>query len=226
VLVIWLLGLFSSAYAGGLQTDRPSNAYGALTVPSQAFQIESGVQVDLRAVEVFSIPATLRYGLNDSVELRLDSTLVEFGGKVFAPGLGVGCKVNFLDAGDMATGLLVASSIPYQGGPPVITTAGLLDMELGPVSGWGNLGLLGTSVKGKLFLLGSYSIGASMDLQGGYRAYAEHTGSIGGGLFDGLLQLGGRWSTSNLAFDGFYQTSMTGAGSHMLGAGVSYRWGG
>ena len=223
--MIWLFGFVSTAVAG-LQTDRPSNAASALTVPSQAIQVESGVQMALGPVDLFSIPATLRYGLTDSVELRLDTTLIQFGGQVFAPGLGVGCKVNFFDFGEMATGLLVASSIPYQGGPPVLTTAGLLDAQLGPVSGWGNLGLVGTSVLGKLYLMGTYSVGASMGLQGGYGVYAEHTGSLGSGLFDGVIQLGGGWSTSNLAFDGFYQTSITGSGAHMLGAGVSYRWGG
>lgn len=224
--MLWFLAAVSSAVAGGLQTDRPSIAASAQTVPSQSFQIESGLQMDLGLIDVLSLPATLRYGLTDTVELRLDTSLVEFGGRVYPPTLGLGSKINFLDSEEMDVGLLVGTSIPYQGGPLVINAAGLLDMALGPVSGWANLGLAGTSFTGQLYMLGTYSLGASMGLAGDYGLYAEHTGLLGGGGFNGLLQIGGGWSTTNLAFDGFYQTSVTIGGMHTLGAGVSYRWGG
>jgi hypothetical protein len=223
--MLGFLAILSTAVAGGLQTDRPSIAASAQTVPSQLFQIESGLQMDLGLIDVLSLPTTLRYGLNDTVELRLDTSLVEFGGKVYPPSLGLGCKLNFLDSEEMDVGLLVGSTIPYQGGPPAINAAGLLDMALGPVSGWANLGIVGGPSAGQLYLLGTYSLGASMGITEDYGLYAEHTGLVGGGGFNGLIQIGGGWSTSNLALDAFYQISITIGGMHTIGAGISYRWG-
>ena len=224
-MIVWIAALGANAMAGTIVTDRPSVATSARTVGQGAVQVETGAQLDTGPFDMLTLPTLVRYGLSDRNEIRFTTNVLGVADTIYVPTVGVEWKFNVVEDADTAVGVLVGTSMLPATGALTSYAAGLVDLTLGPVGAWTNVGLSTTSVTGQFLVVGTYSLGASMVLKGAYSAHLEYSGVVVGGLSGGGLQLGLTWAKDNLAFDGFVQPAFPGLNALTLGAGVSYRWG-
>lgn len=98
-------------------TDRPDQTESALTVPSGAFQMESGITAAYEdGARFLSVPNVLaRYGLHEKIELRLFSQILDIKANInqaqFMDDLQFGTKIQLLDKEGSNTSIAILSHL-------------------------------------------------------------------------------------------------------------------
>ena len=114
--------MWSGLMLGQLDTDRPDHTESPLTIPKNALQIETGIQLgvqedDINSIQQILLPTSLfRYGIAKGLELRLEHTYesikVDQKRSSGFNDLALGAKVNLLDADKTAIGFMSRALIP------------------------------------------------------------------------------------------------------------------
>jgi hypothetical protein len=163
-----------SAWADPIATDRPTFSYGSSALMGGEIQLETGISYTEGTID--PITPTFRFGLVDSLELRLAGPTVLFGGvdaRVVPIELGV--KWAFLTGGDFTSAALVHLLADIsESVPPSEERFGLL-----AVYAWG-LGLsdrvgLGGNLSARYdeVFAGSASVAATVGVVDGVAAFGE-----------------------------------------------------
>ncbi len=118
-LFLLLLPLLAHAQDASIVADRPGLADGSTTVPRGVAQLELGVTAEGGDEERFTLPALVRYGITDRLELRVSSDVVSDSGDL-AP-VAAGFKLRLRD--DDFPLSLIASAQPPSGGGSLRSTA-------------------------------------------------------------------------------------------------------
>jgi hypothetical protein len=180
IAALALLGLMAApALADPINSDAPDLATGSFVIAPRVYQLEQNVQVDFAAgVPTLSFPSLHRFGLVDSLELRLDSPIIGWNSAgVSRQDITLGAKWNLEK--------LLPSSLPPLALLPIATldptnqvTPGvhlLTDFEL-PLG----IGLNG-DVGGSFPLSGpagvNHALSFSRDINDTWRGYAEYAGN-------------------------------------------------
>lgn len=114
-VVLLLSALPAVAQEESIVADRPGLADGATTMSRGVAQLEAGVTVD---ADLLTLPALLRYGITDRLELRIASDVISDEGDL-AP-ISAGFKLRLRD-GSLPLSL-IASVQPPSGGGSLRTT--------------------------------------------------------------------------------------------------------
>jgi Putative MetA-pathway of phenol degradation len=114
-----LIPAFTRAQEASIVADRPGLADGSTTVARGVSQLEIGVTSEGGDEDRFTLPALIRFGLTNRLELRISSDVISDGGDV-AP-VSAGFKLRLRDGAVPLS--LIASVQPPSGGGSLRSTA-------------------------------------------------------------------------------------------------------
>ena len=206
-----------------ISADRPSVAVGSSVVGTRKTQIETGLQIDLLGgVHQFTIPNTLRYGITDNIEVRLNTPLFSMNVsslQSIIQSTRVEAKVNFYKSDNFSMGTLLGVLVNNQ----VLNAnaALLVDVSQGPYAGWFNL--MGNIVSADLSeAYPSYALGAGSLLYKGHGVFVETAGALQGSV-SGTIEAGYFWLSPNLQIDLYVQQSYTEPKTLTLAVGGAWK---
>lgn len=185
-LILTLLLLLPTSTASAIDpivTDRPDVAESSLTVGEGRQQIESGLDVQFEPAQTtLAMPTKIRFGLNRSTEMHLESDLfaVTFNTpKIAPPAVDFGGKHHITSNDLVSIGVLVALTIPLDGG-------NLWNLSPTLAADWDfSIFSLGTNIGADITIVGPasahtlrYAAALGKDLSDSWAIYLEHFGQI------------------------------------------------